>query len=113
LNRTGKETNMESMIMAALALAAQVAPLLTTSTQVASVINVIATAAPLAISAGAQIYGQVKAAIDAVQASAPLTPEQQAQLDAIEKQLDDDYDAASKAAAAEDAVAAAKQPGAG
>lgn len=101
-----------SIINAALSLASTVAPLVTSSGQVQSIINTIekiTDQAGPAINAGINfaedIAPNITATFEILRNKGATTPEQLAQMDAIEKVLDDAYDAASAAAKAEDDAA--------
>jgi hypothetical protein len=96
---------MLGLLTTALNMIGTVAPLFTTSDQVASAIKVVAEAVPVAIAAGQDLWEQVKPAITAIRQSEATTPEQLAELDAIESRGDAAFDAAYAAAAAEDEAA--------
>jgi uncharacterized protein YqgV (UPF0045/DUF77 family) len=108
-----------SIITAALGLAQTIAPLVTDSTQVQSIINTVEKVTDQigpAIKAGVNfiedITPTIAATFEVLRNSGATTPEQLAQMDAIETKLDADYDTASAAAKAEDdaADAAAAKP---
>lgn len=69
---------------------------------VGSIITILAEAAPLAVKAAQDVAPMVKNIIAALKANGAVTPEQWAALDALEKQIDADFDAAANAAEAED-----------
>jgi hypothetical protein len=96
---------MLGLVMTALNLVGTVAPLFTKSEQVAQAIKVVSESVPIAIAAGGALWEQVKPAITALRQSEAATPEQLAELDAIEARGDAAFDAALAAAQAEDAQA--------
>lgn len=93
---------MLGLLSTALGLIGTVAPLFTSSTQVAAAIKVVSEAVPVAIAVGQDLWEQVKPAIEALRQSDATTPEQLAELDAIEARGDAAFDAAYAAAVAED-----------
>lgn len=101
---------MEAIITAALALAGQVAPLVTTSTAVGSVITVLETALPAAIQFAESAVPLIEQTIADLRQNTAITADQLAALDAIEAKLDTDYDTAAASASAEDAAATAAKP---
>lgn len=99
---------MLGFLTTALSLVSTVAPLFTKSKEIAGAIQMISEAAPIAIAAGGEMWDQVKGAITAVRQNEATTPEQHAEIDAIEARGDAAFDMALAAAEAADAAAAAK-----
>lgn len=95
-----------TLIPTVLSFLTTAAPLLTTSVQVAGAIKTIAEIVPIVYETARDLIPEVKIAIAAIRGSGGTTSEQLDQLDALEAKIDADYDAASAAAAKEDAAAA-------
>lgn len=95
---------MEALLPLALKLLSTVAPQLTGGA-VGQAIQLLAVAVPAAITTAKDLMPIIKVSIDAIRGNPATTPEQLAELDAIEAKIDADYDAASAAAKAEDDAA--------
>lgn len=95
---------MGAIIPVILSFLTQVIPALTSSAQIASAVDLIKTAAPLVIETYQDLAPVIKNAISLVKGTGKLTDAQWAELDAIEKQIDENYDKASRAAAEEDSA---------
>lgn len=101
---------MLGLLSTALTLVGAVAPLFTSSTQVAAAIKVITEAAPLAIQAGEDVWAQIKPAIAAVRQSGAATADQLAELDTVEAEGDAAFDSALADAKTADAAASGAMP---
>ena len=88
-----------------LALIAEIAPLLGAGSQIGKAVSLVAQIVPPLIQTAKDMIPVAKSAIAALRGNAEITPEQIAELDAIEAKIDADYDAASAAAKAEDEAA--------
>lgn len=87
------------------ALMAELAPLISTTTAIGHVISVLTALVPAVITTANDLGPTIKNMIANLKSNAAVTPAQLDELDAIEAKLDADYDQASTAAGAEDAAA--------
>lgn len=86
---------MTAALTAVLALIQQALPLIQAGGQVASVISTLESIIPLVISEVQALYQPIKNIITALQQGGGLTPAQITQLQALDKQVDDAFDAAT------------------
>ena len=92
---------MSAAVMALLAVLAQIAPTLG-STAITSIINALVQIVPALISTIEDVVPMVKNIIAALQSNTAVTPDQLAQLQALDAQVDAAFEAAATAAQAED-----------
>lgn len=89
-------------LTAILSLVQMALPLIQTSGAAGNVITVLTEAVPLAIKVGGELKPIAANIIGALKANGAITQAQWDALDAMEKQIDADFDAAAAAAQAED-----------
>ncbi len=92
------------VVTALLALLVQLAPSLG-SPALASIITTLQQILPTIVAEVADVAPYVKNVIAALRSNSEITPEQWAQLDALEAQIDQAFEAAATAAEADDATA--------
>lgn len=86
---------MNAALTAVLALVGQVLPLITVGGAAGSVISTLEAILPLVISEVSALYTPIKNIITALQSSGALTPDEITQVQALDKQVDDAFTAAS------------------
>lgn len=97
---------METIIPTLVALLAQVAPMITTSSAVASAVDAIVALAPVIAKTAPALIATVKGIINTLRGKSVASKEQLDALDVAEARIDADYDEALAAAKAEDKAAA-------
>lgn len=100
---------MQAVLTAILGLLAQIAPSATT-TVIAKIVDALTALIPVVISTYKALLPIVQNVIQVLKGNGEVTPEQLAELDRMEAQIDAEFDAAADAALAEDATAAGKAP---
>ena len=96
---------MLSIIGPIVALLAEIAPAVSTSSAIGNVIATLTALIPAIVKEANDLIPTVKNVIATLKGSDAITPEQLDALDAIEAKIDADYDAASAAAKTEDDAA--------
>ena len=104
---------MLSIIGPIVALLAEIAPAVSTSSAIGNVIATLTALIPAIVKEANDLIPTVKNVIATLKGSDAITPEQLDALDAIEAKIDADYDAASAAAKTEDDAADASAAAAG
>lgn len=86
---------MTAAITLVLNLIGQLLPLITTGGAAGSVVSMLESVLPLVVSEVSALYTPIKNIITALQSSSALTPDEITQVQALDKQVDDAFTAAS------------------
>lgn len=98
----------ETAISAVVALLAQTVPTMTSSAAVNAAVDAVVALAPVVVKTVPALVASVKGIIDTLRGNSVVTQAQLDALDAAETKIDEDYEAALKAARDEDAAAGGK-----
>ncbi|SRR5260221_10435317 len=93
---------MSAAVIALLSVIAQIAPSLGASTQISAIIGALIEIIPALVKEVEDVVPIVKNIIDALRGNGAITPDQLAQLAALDAQVDQAFEAAATAAQAED-----------
>lgn len=93
---------MSGAIIALLTVIAQIAGALGSTSQVVSIISLLERIIPVVIKEYQDVAPFVKNIIGALKGNATVTPDQLAQLDILDAQVDEEFEAAATAAEVED-----------
>ena len=93
---------MSGAIIALLTVIAQIAGALGNTSQIVSIITLLEQIIPVVIKEYQDVAPFVKNIIDALKGNSTITPDQLAQLDILDAQVDQEFEAAATAAEAED-----------